>query len=310
MTYRIDEIETFLTVMELGTVTAAAARLNLSKSVVSKRISDFEARVSAALFRRNAGRIVPTDAALRLAERLRPALSELIAAAESVSWDGSSATSLRGTLAISAPMSFGLLYLSPLIAEFAARHPLLDVRVDYDDRARDLARDGFDVGVRIGPLGDTALKARKLCADRLVACAAPAYLARMGRPEHPDDLGAHDAIGYDNVADARSWQLTRGGHAFTPLPRRRYSVNNGQALLDMVAAGLGLGLLPGFIAAPALKDGRLERILPDYTARSLPITIVWPPVSPMPAKLRAFVDHLRDRLGNGRLWQLPDQPRG
>lgn len=309
MRYRIDEIETFLTVMELGTVTAAAARLNLSKSVVSKRVSDFEARIGAALFRRNAGRIAPTDAAMRLAERLRPALSELISAAESASWDTDGTTSLRGLLSIAAPMSFGLLYLSPIIADFAARHPLLDLRVDYDDRARDLARDGFDVGVRLGPLGDTALKARKLCADRLLACAAPAYLARMGRPEHPRDLARHESIGYDNVSDAASWQLTRRGETFTPAMRRRYSVNNGQAMLDMAAAGLGLAMLPGFLAAPALADGRLEQILPGYSARALPITAVWPPVNPMPAKLRAFVDHLRERLGDqsgaGRPWRLP-----
>lgn len=307
MRYRVDEIETFLTVMELGTITAAAARLNLSKSVVSKRISDFEARIGAALFRRNAGRITPTDAAMRLAERLRPALNELVAAAESASWDSDGATSLRGVLSIAAPMSFGLLHLSPIIADFAVRHPQLDLRVDYDDRARDLARDGFDVGVRIGSLGDTALKARKLCSDRLVACAAPAYLARMGRPVHPRDLARHDAIGYDNMSDAASWQLTREGERFTPSPRRRYSMNNGRAMLDMAAAGLGLAMLPGFLAAPALKDGRLEQILPEYSARSMPITAVWPPVSPMPAKLRAFVDHLRERLGEGRPWQVPGE---
>lgn len=305
MRYRVDEIETFLVVMELGTVTAAAARLNLSKSVVSKRISDFETRVGAALFRRNAGRIAPTDAAMRLADRLRPALSELISAAESASWDTDGTTSLRGLLSIAAPMSFGLLYLSPIIADFAARHPQLDLRVDYDDRARDLARDGFDIGVRLGPLGDTALKARKLCADRLMACAAPSYLARMGRPEHPRDLAGHDSIGYDNVSDVASWQLTREGEAFNAPVRRRYSVNNGQAMLDMAAAGLGLAMLPGFLAAPALADGRLERVLPRYEARPLPITAVWPPVSPMPAKLRAFIDHLLERLGKDRPWHLP-----
>ena len=307
MRYRVDEIETFLTVMELGTVTAAAARLNLSKSVVSKRISDFEGRIGAALFRRSAGRITATDAALRLAERLRPALNELVAAAESASWDTDGTTSLRGLLSIAAPMSFGLLHLSPIIADFAARHPLLDLRVDYDDRARDLARDGFDVGLRIGPLGDTALKARPLCEDRLLPCAAPAYLSRMGRPAHPRDLAEHDAIGYDNVSDASSWQLSRAGESFAFAPRRRYSVNNGQAMCDMAEAGLGLAMLPGFLAASALKDGRLERVLPDYAARSLPITAVWPPVSPMPAKLRAFIDHLRARLGEARPWQIPDE---
>lgn len=296
MQYRIDEIETFLTVMELGTITAAAGRLSLSKSVVSKRISDFEARLGAALFRRNAGRILPTEAALRLADRLRPALSALIAAAESTAWDDDGAASLRGQLSIAAPMSFGTLYLSPIIADFAARHPQLDLRVDFDDRARDLAREGFDIGIRLGLLGDIALKARPLGEDRLIACAAPAYLARHGQPRHPDELRNHVVIGYDNVADARGWQFDKGGTVITAPVQRRYAMNNGQAMLDMAAAGLGLAMLPGFLAAPALADGRLVRILPDHDSPALPITAVWPPVEPMPAKLRLFIDHLREAV--------------
>lgn len=306
MDYRIDEIETFLTVMELGSITAAAARMNLSKSVVSKRITDFETRVSAALFRRHAGRITPTEAAARLAERLRPALSALIAAAESAAWDTDGTISLRGQLAIAAPMSFGVLYLSPLIADFAARHPQLDIRVDYDDRARDLARDGFDIGVRIGLLGDIALKARPLYEDRMIACAAPAYLARMGHPAQPADLTGHVVIGYDHVADGHSWQFSRAGRTVSAPVRRRYSLNNGNAMLDMAAAGLGLVMLPGFLAGPALADGRLQRILPDFDAPALPITAVWPPVTPMPAKLRAFIDHLRAALPA----QCADLPQG
>ena len=188
MRYSLEQIETFLTVMELGTVSAAAARLNLAKSVVSKRISDFEAAVGAALFRRNAGRITPTEAAIRLSERLRPALAGLVAATESAAWEMDGAAPLRGSLAIAAPMSFGTMYLTPILARFAAAHPALELRIDYDDRARDLARDGYDVGIRIGEARDGALKARKLCEDRQVVVASPDYLARHGAPEPPADL--------------------------------------------------------------------------------------------------------------------------
>lgn len=302
MDYRIDEIETFLIVMELGTVTAAAARLSLSKSVVSKRISDFENRVNAALFRRNAGRITPTDVAYRLAERLRPALTELVAAAESASWDADGTTSLRGQLSISAPMSFGVVYLSPVIAQFAERHPDLEIRVDYDDRARDLSRDGFDVGIRIGPLGDSALRARQLCEDRLYACASPAYLDRHGRPEHPDDLAQHSIIGYNNVPDSQTWQFAKDGVSHTAPVQRRYSLNNGQAMTQLAIQGLGIVMLPGFTVAAALEEGLLEHILTGYEGKVLPITAVWPPVSPMPAKLRSFIDHLLATIKADRLW--------
>lgn len=296
MRYDLNDLETFLTVMELGTVTAAAARLNLSKSVVSKRITDLEATLGAALFRRNAGRITPTEAAARLAERLRPALSELVAAAESTAWDMDGVAPLRGSLTIAAPMSFGVLHLGPIIARFAEANPELDISIDYDDRTRDLAREGFDIGIRIGKMRDTALMQRKLCEDESVAVASPAYLARHGRPQVLADLRDHQVIGYSHVPNSQLWQFQERDRYVSPLVEGRISLNNGEAIRCMAMQGLGLAMLPGFIAAPALADGTLERVLPDYPTRRMPIVAVWPPVSPMPAKLRRFVDHLAATL--------------
>ncbi len=307
MRYSLDEIETFLTVMELGTISAAAARLNLSKSVISKRISDFEATVGAALFRRNAGRITPTEAAGRLSERLRPALGELVAATESAAWGMDGAAPLRGSLAIAAPMSFGTMHLSPILARFAAAHPGLDLRVDYDDRARDLARDGFDIGIRIGEVRDGALKARKLCEDRQVIVASPDYLARSGTPQTPADLRHHQVVSYAHVADVAVWQFRQGGRTVSPQAGRRLTLNNGEAMRDMAIGGLGLAILPGFIVSAALKDGTLVEVLPDLETRALPVTAVWPPVSPMPAKLRAIIDHLAAELAGGAPW-MRDAP--
>ena len=303
MRYSLDEIETFLTVLELGTVTAAAARLNLSKSVVSKRISDLETALGAALFRRNAGRITPTEAAERLAARLRPALAELMAAAESAAWGMDGATPLRGNFAIAAPMSFGTMHLSPIIARFAALHPELELRVDYDDRTRDLTREGFDIAIRIGALRDSALKSRKLGEDRQIACASPAWLARHGHPKTPADLRGHQVIGYNHIADTQLWQFRVGERFVTPPVGGRITMNNGEAMRDFAIAGLGLAMLPGFLVAEALADGRLERLLPEYETRSLPITAVWPPVTPMPAKLRAFIDHLTMEFSREMPWK-------
>ncbi|MDQ7777647.1 LysR family transcriptional regulator [Paracoccus aminovorans] len=296
MRYDLNDLETFLTVMELGTVTAAAARLNLSKSVVSKRITDLEATLGAALFRRNAGRITPTEAASRLAERLRPALSELVAAAESTAWDMDGVAPLRGSLSIAAPMSFGVLHLGPIIASFAEANPELEISVDYDDRTRDLAREGFDIGIRVGKMRDKALMQRKLCEDQSVAVAAPAYLDRMGRPRTLADLRDHQGIGYSHVPNSQLWQFQERDRFVSPMIGGRISLNNGEAIRCMAIQGLGLAILPGFIVAPALADGTLERVLPDYPTRRLPIVAVWPPVSPMPAKLRRFVDHLAAAL--------------
>lgn len=301
MKYTLDEIETFLAVMELGTITAVAARLNLSKSVISKRISDLEATLGAALFRRNAGRITPTEAARRLDDRLRPALAELTAAAESAAWGGAHEDVLRGTLSIAAPMSFGTLHLSPIIARFAAQHPELELRIDYDDRARDLLRDGFDLAIRIGHLRDTALMQRKLCEDETIPCASPTYLDRHGRPQTLADLQDHEVIGYQHMSNTQLWAFEKD----TPPPLQgRLSLNNGEAMRDMAIEGLGLAILPGFLATDPIAEGKLERILPHTQTRSLPIVAVWPPVSPMPPKLRRFIDHLVAELENGQPWNV------
>jgi DNA-binding transcriptional LysR family regulator len=307
MRYTLDEIETFLAVMELGRVTAASARLNLSKSVISKRIGDLERALGAALFLRSAGRIAPTEAAQHLAERLRPALSDLRAAAESAAWGMDGAVPLRGCLAVAAPMSFGTLHLGPILARFAAAHPGLDLRIDYD-RAGDLVREGYDLALRIGEPRDAALIGKLLCTDRMVACASPDYLARHGRPATPADLAAHTVISYSHLPDSRLWQFAEDGQTASAPIASRVTLNNGEAMRDFALAGLGLAMLPGFIAAPELAAGRLEQVLPGYATRDLPIHALWPPVTPMPAKLRALVDHLAAELSGGRPWAPLEEP--
>lgn len=304
MRYTLDEIETFLAVMELGTVTAASARLNLSKSVVSKRISDLETALGAALFLRSAGRVTPTEAALRLTDRLRPALADLRAAAESAAWEMDGQASLRGRLALTAPMSFGTLHLGPILARFAQCHPDLELRIDYDDRAMDLVRDGYDLAIRIGEPRDTALVGRTLCTDRMVACASPEYLERHGNPERPADLAAHRVISYAHLPDSRHWLFGQNGQLAPATVQGRLTLNNGEAMRDFAVAGLGLAMIPQFIAAPEIQAGRLKQVLPDFETRELPILALWPPVAPMPAKLRALVDHLIAELAGGKLWAI------
>lgn len=304
MRYTLDEIETFLAVMELGTVTAAAAHLNLSKSVVSKRVSDLERALQAALFLRSAGRVAPTEAALRLAEQLRPALGALTAAAESASWGMDGTAQLRGRLSITAPMTFGTLFLSPILAHFAQAHPELELRIDFDDRARDLIRDGFDLAIRIGEARDSALIGRTLCTDAMIACASPAYLARHGQPATPADLAGHQVLSYSHLPDGQLWQFETGGKLAPAPVRSRLTLNNGEAMRDFALAGLGLAMLPGFIVAEALATGELMPVLPGHLTRKMPVHALWPPITPMPAKLRALVDHLAVELAGGRPWAV------
>lgn len=290
MRHDLGQMEAFLTVMELHTVTAAAARLNLSKSVVSKRIADFEGTIGTALFRRHAGRILATDAARRLEAQLRPAYAALLAATD-IGSAGADAP-LRGALAISAPISFGTMFLSPVLATFAAANPGLRLRVDYDDRLRDLAREGFDLGIRVGEARDGALRFRKLAEDHQVVVASADYLARAGTPATPADLQRHETLSYSHMADAQLWRFRCDGRLTSVAVSSRVTMNNGEGLRDMAIAGLGIAILPAFIVADAIARGALVRILARHEARRLPVLAVWPPVAPMPRELRALIDHL------------------
>lgn len=294
MDWSISDIRTFLAVLDAGSISGAAARADLSKSVVSKRISDFEGALGVALFTRHAGRIAPTDNALALADRLRPALAELIAATESVGAEAE----LRGRLAIAAPMSFGIRHLGPVIAGFARAHPGLEIVLDYDDQLADLGRTGFDAGLRIGDLKDSSLMARRLCEDPRVLVASPDYLAVHGPIEAPADLARHRAIGYLNARMGDLWPFAD----VTPPPLGRITANNGDAIRDMAVGGLGLALLPMFIVHDALRAGRLVRLLPHLPQRPLPISVVWPPVRPMPRKTRAFIDHVAGAFSGTPPW--------
>jgi DNA-binding transcriptional LysR family regulator len=300
MRWTIDEIRTFLDVMDAGTVSGAAARANLSKSVISKRIADLELALGAPLFQRHAGRIAPTEAAQELALRLRPALAEMTNAVESAAWG---MAGLRGSLAITAPMSFGTRALGPVLAEFARRHPELELVIDYDDRIVDIVRGGFDLALRIGQLPDSGLMARKLCEDPRIICASPDYIERHRAPEELTDLPGHSTIGYLNVHSAQVWQFIGVSGDVVSVPMRsRVTANNGEAIRDMAIAGLGIALLPLFIAHEALEDGRLVRVAEQLRPTPLPISAVWPPSKPLPMKLRMIIDHLASAFSGPSPW--------
>lgn len=295
MGWAISDIETFLAVLDAGSISGAATRADLSKSVISKRISDFESALGVPLFTRHAGRITPTDSALALAARLRPALAELIAATESVT---GAESELRGRLSVAAPMSFGIRHLGPVIAGFARAHPGLEIVLDYDDQLTDLGRSGFDVGLRIGQLRDSTLMVRRLCSDPRALVASPDYLAQHGRIDDPRDLPRHELIGYRNARMSDLWPFG----ADAP-PIGRVTANNGEAIRDMAIGGLGLALLPLFIVHDAIRDGRLVHILPELPQEPMPVSVVWPPVRPMPRKLRLFIDHVTNAFADSPPWQ-------
>lgn len=304
MKWRFDDLLTFLDVMETGSITATAARLNLSKSVVSKRISDLEAGLGIELFQRTPRKLLPAANALDFAERIRPMVREIVEAADTA---GERNSAIRGTLRIAAPMTFGTLYLSRMIADFARQYPDLEIAVEFEDRMIDLVRGGYDVGIRIGILRDSSLIARKLCTDPRVICCSPDFAAANGLPGNLDELGTFACIDYSNVNTSQLWQFENANAPGEPIAvpmHGRIVANNGEAMRDMAIAGLGLVLLPMFIAADALRSGTLIPVLADQRPLPYNIYAVYPPTRHVSAKVRAFVDHVVRHIGSPPIWQL------
>jgi DNA-binding transcriptional LysR family regulator len=292
MKWRFDDILTFMSVVEAGSVTSAATRLNISKSVISKRISDLEAALHAELFHRSTGSVKPTELAWWLYERITPLVRGITEATEGVS---RRTQTLTGRLRIVAPVSFGTNFLGPVIAEFARCHPELEIAVDYEDQLLNLSQGGYDLGIRIGDLKESRLKARKLCDCARVVCCSPEYATNCGLPESIAELAQHICVDYARVRTSDFWQFegeADGGKPVSVLMRSRIMANNFEAMRDMAIAGLGLVLLPEFLATAPLRKGTLISALPQATPRPDSISAVYPYTRHVSSKVRNFIDHL------------------
>ncbi len=304
-----EDLATFVQVADSGAITAAALRLGLAKSVVSKRIAHLEAALSAKLLHRSARRMTLTDAGAIFYGRAAAVLSQLDAMSDEVA---ARSGDLQGRIRIPAPMSFGMRHLGPAIARFMQAHPRIEISIDLDDRYTDLQGEGYDLAVRIGRLHDSALKMRKLGVSRRVLCCSLAYAERRGLPESLDGLMAHDCLTYGNVAVSRVWRFTNtGGSAVgerSLAPRGRFASNSGEALLEAACGGIGLAVLPTFIAADALAAGKLVVIrIPGWEPSPGLIQAVYPETVAMPLKVRALIDHLAAELREPFSW---DQGNG
>jgi DNA-binding transcriptional LysR family regulator len=292
MKWRFDHILTFISVMEAGSITSGARRLQVSKSVISKRITDLEAALRVELFHRSTGRVRPTELARSLYERIAPLVQGIAEAAEAIS---DSSEGLTGRLRIIAPVSFGTNFLGPVIAEFARHHPSLEIAVDYDDRSVNLSQAGYDLGINLGDLKESSLKARKLGDCARVVCCSPEYAKNHGLPENIAELGQHTCIDYTHVSTSDFWQFdgeVDGGRPVSVLMRGRIVANNFEAMRDMAIAGLGLVLLPEFLAAKPLREGTLISALPRATPLPYAISVVYPYTRHVSSKVRRFIDHL------------------
>jgi DNA-binding transcriptional LysR family regulator len=290
----LEGLAIFAKVVEARSFSAAAVDLNLSKATVSKAVSRLEARLGARLFNRTSRRLALTDAGLRLSDRAAHILVEAEAAENDAL---AQSTNPRGLVRLAAPMSFGLLYVAPLLPEFLAIYPELSVDLHLSDAMVDLIGEGFDAAIRIAALPDSSLMARRLCGMERYLVGAPGYFRKHGRPAHPLHLAEHACLGYAYLVTPDTWRFTsRSGETATVRPVGPLRVNNGDAMMPALIAGTGLGILPDFILRDALADGRLEILLPDWSLPSGAVHWVTPPGGPKPKRLDVLAEFLAARL--------------
>jgi DNA-binding transcriptional LysR family regulator len=282
----------FAAVVEHRSFSGAADAIGLSKATVSKAITRLEAHLGQSLFHRTSRRLALTEAGKPLAEHAARILAEA-RAAEETARDAASAPA--GRIRLAAPMSFGVSNVAPLLAQFLAAHPGIEVDLHLSDAKVDIVAEGFDIALRIAQLPDSSLRARRLCGIATHLVASPAYLARAGTPTHPAQLGEHRLLGYSNVSGP--WRFRgRDGTEIAVRAAGPLAANSGEALVPALLADLGIARLPGFIVGPHLQSGALVEILPDWADHSIGLHLLTPPSALRPARVEALIAFLAARL--------------
>ena len=301
---KLEGIAVFVAISEAGSISEAARRLRLSKSVVSERLADLERALGAKLVHRTTRRLSLTEDGSAFLDRARRIIGDVEGAAADMAERRSA---MVGPLRISAPVTFGRMHLGPALYPFLAAHPDIELTLDLDDRRVDASSGGFDAVIRHGPILDSRLMAWKLAPSRRVLCASPRYIARHGAPRTIEELAGHKGIFYTNrgVAD---WRFPRGANAGVSADaivvrgRLGLGLNNGDMIRDAAMAGLGIALLPMFIAGPAMRAGELVSVDVGMQPENEFIFIAHPDGRHPSAKLRAMADHLRSAFGTPPYW--------
>lgn len=293
---RYEEIETYVRTVEAGSFTAAAAQLGVAKSVVSRRIVELEQRLDVQLMVRSTRKLSLTDEGQSLYEKAVRLLVDWEEAEASV---GQQQTSLKGSIRVSLPLSFGLAHIGPALLGFQQLHPEVSVDVDFTDRKVDLIAEGFDLAVRIGELADSSMVARRLTTITTAVVASPQYLEQHGVPNSPDELKQHQELRF-GLRARKSWayQAADGQHGEVEMPSS-LRANSGDFLCDAAIANHGIAILPRFIAWPALQSGALIEILSDYEWSDLNAYALYPSSKHLPRRVRELVDYLIASCGDG-----------
>lgn len=299
---RFEEMQTFVRIIDAGSISRAADQLDLVKSAVSRRLSDLESRLGIQLINRSTRKLNLTETGQAYYEQCIRLLNDLHEVEASLASDNQK---VSGKLRISAPLSFGLAHLKPVISDFMERYPDISLDLDLNDRQVNLLEDNFDLAIRLGVLKDSQLIARRIFKLNIVVVASPDYLAKHGTPQHPDELSQHNIIAYslapsDYIAyyakDNIRQQL---GNVKT---QAKHTCSSGDFILHLVLAGKGYAIMPSFLAYKHIEQGELIPILNDYAWGDNNAYVIYPPTRYLSYRVRVFIDFLVERYEQTPYW--------
>ena len=285
----LQQLASFVAVVNAGSFVGAAEALDLSKAAVSRHVTDLEAQLGVRLLHRTTRRLSLTDEGQRFHARA----TELLAMAGELESETSAGSGeAAGVLRINAPLTFGNLHLAPLWPGFLAANPKVTLDVTLNDRVVDLVEEGYDVAVRITNLASSQLVSRRLATTRVVLCASPAYLAARGMPSHPRELSGHEVISYAYWTGGDDWRFTGADGEARVRVQPRIHTNSGDTCRIAALRGQGVVLQPDFLVGDDLRRGDLVELLPGWRSLELGIHAVYASRKHLPMKTRRLVDFL------------------
>ncbi|MFJ2324762.1 LysR family transcriptional regulator [Pseudomonas sp. NPDC087690] len=289
------EMQVFCTVVDKGSFVGAAEPLEMSKAAISRYVSGLEERLGVRLLHRTTRKLSLTEEGRQFYHQARDVLTLMDQAEEAVS---SSAPEPSGVLRINAPVSFGVLHLAPVWADFMKVYPNVELDISLNDRLVDLVEEGFDAAVRIARMESSSLVGRRLAGTRMCLCASPEYLANHPEIRSLSDLTEHGVIAYTNFASGNEWQFEGPHGSETVRTRSSVRCNNGDTCRSIALAGGGIALQPSFMVAEDLRKGDLVEILPAYQSVELGIYVVYPTRKHLATKVRVLINFLAERFAH------------
>ncbi|WP_116136352.1 LysR family transcriptional regulator [Trinickia diaoshuihuensis] len=297
---RFKQIETFVRVAEAGSLASAALEEGVSPVILGRRIDALEKRLGVKLMYRSTRRLVVSEAGAAFLERCKGLLADWDQAENELA---AGRRAVSGHLIVSAPAAFGRKHVAPLAPSFLADKPGLQMSFNLTDRVVDLVREGYDLSIRIGGAVDPNFVAVKLATNRRVVCGTPAYFARHGRPRSLDDLLAHNCLAFNlQGGQNRGWYFQRGGKRVTMRVTGSLDCNDGELLHRWASEGLGLGWRSTWEIADQLARGELETVLDEFALPEYDILAVYPQQRYVPAKVRYFIDYLKEVYARPGYW--------